>query len=240
MVGSGCLEGEAFAGGVLEVEDEGGAALSRARVGGLAFWRTRLRPRPPSSQTRVDIPANPSTRLIHAPFPAKNLDPPTISPFSPVRLPCRISPGRGIRIDLVRRKKIVKTCSKCGSHDFGIWTSASTGRVNQYCRACRRVRAAQYTARKKLSSGSHTRREWLQKLQAFDKCPGCGLRWSDIPKRPDRRYRFVWTKDHIIPLTRGGGDDISNIQPLCYRCNSSKCNGRQIREAEEGVHGNTR
>ena len=67
----GGMEGEAFSGGVLEVEDEGGVALSRARVAGLAFWRTRLRPRPPSSQTRVDIPSNPSTRLIHAPFPAK-------------------------------------------------------------------------------------------------------------------------------------------------------------------------
>ncbi len=43
-------------------------------------------------------PSNPSTRLIHAPFPAKNLDPPTVSAFSPVRLPCRISPGQGMRM----------------------------------------------------------------------------------------------------------------------------------------------
>jgi hypothetical protein len=32
----------------------------------------------------------------------------------------------------------------------------------------------------------------------------------------------VLEADHIVPLTRGGTDDIDNIQPLCGTCNRKK------------------
>lgn len=30
------------------------------------------------------------------------------------------------------------------------------------------------------------------------------------------------TRDHVIPLSAGGSNDISNIVPACLRCNQTK------------------
>ncbi|MBX5203778.1 hypothetical protein HJB81_20640 [Rhizobium sp. NZLR1] len=43
-----------------------------------------------------------------------------------------------------------------------------------------------------------------------------------IPKRPDPRYKYTWTKGHKLPVYHGGTDDISNIQAECYECNFEK------------------
>lgn len=117
-------------------------------------------------------------------------------------------------------------CKKCGSSNFGSWTSTSTGKIHRYCRPCRQQRASAYSRRKILNGGNHTKSQWLEKLAQFNSCPGCGKTWSEIPPRPDSRYKYVWTKDHIVSLNDGGSDNIQNIQPLCYICNSSKCDGR--------------
>lgn len=60
------------------------------------------------------------------------------------------------------------------------------------------------------NGGSLTVHEWETLRQRYDnKCLCCGKKKS-------------LTIDHIIPVSCGGTSDISNIQPLCQSCNSTK------------------
>ena len=71
------------------------------------------------------------------------------------------------------------------------------------------LKARRY-AREKGAKGSHTLEEWesLKERHEYN-CLFCGKR------KP-------LTKDHIVPLSEGGTDFITNIQPLCRNCNSRK------------------
>ena len=67
---------------------------------------------------------------------------------------------------------------------------------------------------KRGNGGSHTQQEWDEMVISFNnKCanPNC----TTI-------YPYTLTRDHIIPITKGGTSNIDNIQPLCQSCNSTK------------------
>jgi len=134
-------------------------------------------------------------------------------------------------------QKMTKTCTICEEtkslEDFAKNKACKLGRRNQ-CNKCqtqynKRLKYSQeyyesnrevmrynshklYT-RKSGAKGSHTLQEWLDlKNQYGHTCPRCGV------KEPNIKL----STDHIIPLSQGGLNYISNIQPLCKPCNSSK------------------
>lgn len=85
----------------------------------------------------------------------------------------------------------------------------------RYCKSRPEVishlKARRY-ARERNAPGSHSLNEWIDlKIRFNNKCAICGS---------EKKL----SKDHIIPLSKGGSDFIYNIQPLCKNCNSKKHN----------------
>lgn len=85
------------------------------------------------------------------------------------------------------------------------WKSANKDMVN----------AATHRRRNKVAeNGGHWTAEQWQALKAdFDY--HCLLCWRQEPE-------ITLTVDHVVPVSLGGSNDISNLQPLCKSCNSLK------------------
>lgn len=137
---------------------------------------------------------------------------------------------------------VSKRCSNCkqikSASEFSPDKRVPTG-LQSHCRECaaankRKPEAINseyhknsrrnHSLLKKNCTRHHTEEQWTTLLQMTNyKClyPGC----SNKP-----------TRDHIISLKRGGGDEIENIQPLCLSHNGSKQDKsidyrpRQVRE----------
>lgn len=73
-----------------------------------------------------------------------------------------------------------------------------------------RAKSQKRRARLLGNGGTFTAEEWIGICNEYDnKCLCCG-------------EQVKLTVDHVIPISVGGSNDISNIQPLCKPCNSRK------------------
>ncbi len=68
-----------------------------------------------------------------------------------------------------------------------------------------------YRSRINKNGGKHTTKEWKDLCDKYgNRCLCCGR--SDVKL----------TIDHVVPISKGGGNSISNLQPLCSLCNNRK------------------
>ncbi len=96
----------------------------------------------------------------------------------------------------------------CNSHYTKNWQKLNPekNRIN------RRRHEHSRTERRRKLEVRHTWREWEELLDKFEGiCAYCKTAKAD-------------TRDHVVPISNGGTDDIENILPACRSCNSRKSN----------------
>ena len=127
--------------------------------------------------------------------------------------------GTKQRLRHTATERICYLCRQTKPNDA--FTKRSNGTYFSACKACNiNVFAHRRRARMLAAEGSFTTEEWLAVLALHPCCPDCGRRWEDVPVPPNRKS--VITRDHIKAISKGGTNDIGNIRPLCFSCNSRK------------------
>lgn len=100
------------------------------------------------------------------------------------------------------------------------YAAANRDKINAYGKVWRQEnkekaneKTRRYRARKRGQSDNFTASQWLALKQKYNStCLKC------LKQEPEIKLEA----DHVVPLSCGGSNDITNIQPLCEMCNRTK------------------
>lgn len=108
--------------------------------------------------------------------------------------------------DKARQRENYYICREARLQYGKEWRQANSEKIRQTAR----ISQAHSLARKHGAEGTFTFDQWQAICDYYgNKCLACG------EQKP-------LTIDHIVPISKGGRNDITNIQPLCAYCNNSK------------------
>lgn len=97
-------------------------------------------------------------------------------------------------------------CRTCCNYQRVQWAHSTPERNHRALKMRR-----EYTERRKAAPGGHSEAEWQARLVAYrHSCAYCG--------RADR----AMVREHVVPVSAGGSNDIANIVPACQPCNARK------------------
>lgn len=116
-----------------------------------------------------------------------------------------------------------QTWQRCCSerHGHALWNRESRADGRQPAGPWNDLRRNNYHARRARPGGRTGDRVLLAEVAARDGfvCGWCGLPVDLAVPWPDRMSKSL---DHIVPLSKGGGHELGNVQLMHLGCNSSK------------------
>ena len=104
-----------------------------------------------------------------------------------------------------------------------VWWKTEKGRALRV--ATNQKRRAQYH----IIEGEFTAQEWLDLKEKYNnRCLCCGKHESELLKPLET--------DHIVPVIKGGTNWITNIQPLCKKCNGPSGKWKETKDFRLNPH----
>ena len=110
---------------------------------------------------------------------------------------------------------VCNTCDECGAGFTEYNPHNVLANYSRYCSDQCAARVSRRTRKAREHGASGTYR-WVEVIKlwiaAGKRCSYCDIVMTEQPD-----------PDHVVPLSRGGRNDIGNILPCCHLCNSDKC-----------------